>query len=167
MEYEMVLMRILHIGFGVLWAGAALSVIIILGRRLRELGPDYQRPVMRVVARVIGPMLGISGIVTILVGLAMALRIAGSNHSLFTSTGWGWAIMIGFVVSVAAFISGLMLSNTAGRAAALKGSNEEGASTSADAGQLEAMSGRTAMLGHVTAALVFIGVFSMAVARFV
>lgn len=167
MNFEMVFMRILHIGFGFIWAGAALSVILILGRRLRELGADYQRPVMRVVARVIGPMLGISGIVTILVGLAMALRIAGSNHSLFTSTGWGWAIMVGFVVSVAGLISGIMLSNAAGRAAALSESNGEGSSTSADAMQLEELSARTAALGHVTAGLVFIGVLSMAVARFV
>ena len=167
MGFEMILMRILHIGFGFLWAGAALSVILMLGRRLREQGAEYQRPVMRAIARMIGPMLGISGVVTILVGLAMALRISDGNHSLFTSTGWGWAISIGFIVSVAAFISGLVLSSTAKRAAALGTSAGENSSSSAEAEQLQSLSGRTAMLGHVTAGLVFIGVLSMAVARFV
>ena len=167
MNFEMIFMRVLHIGFGVLWAGAALSIILILGQRLRELGPGYQRPVMRVIARVIGPMLGISGGVTILVGLAMALRISGGNHDLFVSTGWGWAILVGFIVSVAGFISGLALSNAANRAAALGVSDEDGSSTSADAEQLQALSGQTAKLGHVTAVLVFVGVLSMAVARFV
>ena len=167
MNFEMVFMRVLHIGFGVLWAGAGLSIILILGQRLRALGPGYQRPVMRTIARVIAPMLGISGGVTILVGLAMALRISNGNHSLFTSTGWGWAILVGLVVSVAAFIFGLTLGNTASRAAALGGSGEDGPSSSADAGQLQALSSRTAMLGHVTAGLVFVGVLSMAVARFV
>ncbi len=158
MNFEMIVMRILHIGFGFLWAGAALAVILMLGRRLREQGAEYQRPVMRAIARVIGPMLGISGIVTILVGLAMALRISAGNHSLFTSTGWGWAISIGFIVSVAGFIAGLMLSKTATRAAALGATDDE---------NLQSLSGRTAMLGHVTAAMVFIGVLMMAVARFV
>ena len=167
MNFEMVVMRILHIGFGVLWAGAALSVILMLGRRLRELGPDYQRPVMHVIARVIGRVLGISAVVTILVGLALALRLSRGNLDLFVSTGWGWAILVGLVVSVAGFISGLALSNAANRAAALGASIEESPSSSADAEQLQALSSRTAMLGHVTAGLVFVGVFSMAVARVV
>ena len=167
MNFEMVVMRILHIGFGVLWAGAALSVILMLGRRLRELGPDYQRPVMHVIARVIGRVLGISAVVTILVGLALAIRMSRGNLDLFVSTGWGWAILVGLVVSVAGFISGLALSNAANRAAALGASIEESPSTQEDIMQLRAFSNRTASLGHVTAGLVFIGVFSMAVARFV
>ena len=42
MDIEFVILRILHIGFGVFWVGSALFLVLILEPRLRALGPAIQ-----------------------------------------------------------------------------------------------------------------------------
>ncbi len=46
MDLEMVVLRILHIVFGVFWVGSAFFLVLILEPRLRALGPEIQRPAM-------------------------------------------------------------------------------------------------------------------------
>ena len=56
----MVVLRIVHIVFGMFWAGTAVFLAVILDPRLRSLGPEVQRPVMGAIAPIMGPALGIS-----------------------------------------------------------------------------------------------------------
>ena len=107
MNVEFVIVRVVHIGFGVFWAGSALFMAIILEPRLRALGPAIQRPVMAALVPVMGPAMAISAIITMGAGVYLVIRLRGSRLDEFFDTGWGWAIFIGFVASVAAFAAGL------------------------------------------------------------
>ena len=68
MNYEMVILRLLHIVFGVFWAGSAIFFAFILQPRLRALGPDIQTRVMGALIPVMGPALITSAVVTIAAG---------------------------------------------------------------------------------------------------
>ena len=75
MNVEFVVLRLLHIVFGVFWVGSAVFLAAVLEPRLRALGPAIQRPVMRDLGNVMGPIIGISGFITISAGIALALRL--------------------------------------------------------------------------------------------
>ena len=91
MNIEMVVLRLLHIVFGVFWAGSAVFFAFVLEPRLRALGPAIQRPVMGSLSRVMGPALGGSGAITIAAGITLALRLRWNTLDRWFDTGWGWA----------------------------------------------------------------------------
>ena len=103
MNVEFVVPRIAHIVFGVFWAGSAVFLATILEPRLRALGPAVQGPVMRAIMPVMGPSMLLSAAITIAAGTTLALRLRQSHLDRFFDTGWGWAILIGFVASMTAF----------------------------------------------------------------
>jgi uncharacterized membrane protein len=154
MNLEMVVMRVLHILAGVIWAGSAIFLAAVLDPRLKTLGPDTQRRVMGALAPGLRIALDGSAAVTILVGLALVIRLERNLFDL--SSGWAWAILIGIVTSVVAVASGAVAISASKRAAA---SDDD-----ADAARL---SSRATLLGRITAVLVVIAVASMASARFV
>ena len=154
MNIEMVVLRVLHILAGVIWAGSAIFLAAVLDPRLKALGPDTQRRVMGALAPGLRIALDGSAAVTILVGLALVIRLERNLFDL--SSGWAWAILIGIVTSVVAVASGAVAISASKRAAA--------AEEDAEAGRLSA---KATMLGRITAVLVVIAVASMASARFV
>ena len=96
---EILVMRTLHIGFGLAWVGLAVLAAIVLALRLRGSSAGTQHPMVRTVTRALGSIVGISAVMTVMVGLAMAFRMTGGTLSVFVSTSWGLAISIGFVAS--------------------------------------------------------------------
>jgi hypothetical protein len=54
-------------------------------------------------------MLG-SASITIAAGTYLALRLRWGNLDNFLDTGWGWAILIGFVATMGAYASGITIS---------------------------------------------------------
>ena len=80
MDILMIALRIIHVVAGVFWAGSVFFMVMILEPRLRALGPQYQGPVMGAIAPVIPRMVGSSAVITILVGVWLALKVQGLNH---------------------------------------------------------------------------------------
>ncbi len=154
MDFEMVVMRVLHILAGVIWAGSAIFLAAVLDPRLKALGPDVQRRVMGAIAPRLRIALDVSAAVTILAGLALVIRLPRDLFDL--SSGWAWAILVGIVVSIPAVASGAIAVSASKRAAA--------SGDDADAARL---SSRATLLGRITAVLVVVAVVSMASARFV
>ena len=154
MNIEMVVMRVLHILAGVIWAGSAIFLAAVLDPRLKALGPDTQRRVMGTLAPGLRIALDGSAAVTILVGLALVIRLERDLFDL--SSGWALAILVGIVTSVVAVASGAVAISASKRASASE--------DDAEAGQL---SSRATLLARITAVLVVIAVASMASARFV
>ncbi|MBM3949072.1 MAG: hypothetical protein FJ312_07520 [SAR202 cluster bacterium] len=70
----MVVLRILHILFGVVWAGGAIFRALILEPRLRAAGPAVQGPAMRSIAPAIAMVLGIASAITIAADTTAAAR---------------------------------------------------------------------------------------------
>jgi hypothetical protein len=164
---EEFILRILHIVFGVFWAGSAIFLAAILEPRLRALGPAVQGPVMRALIPVMVPAILFSATITIAAGITLALRLRWDHLDTFLDTGWGWAILIGFVASVVAYIVGMMISAAGRRMAALGASIEGRPPTPEEGGQLQHLSSRLTLYGRSNAVLAVIAVGSMASARFI
>ena len=164
---EDVILRILHIVFGVFWAGSAIFLATMLEPRLRALGPAVQGPVMRALIPVMVPAILFSATITIAAGITLALRLRWDHLNRFLDTGWGWAILIGFVASMIAYAVGMMIATAGRRMAALGASIEGRPPTPEEGGQLQALGSRLTLYGRSNAVLVVIAVGSMASARFV
>ena len=167
MDVVMVVLPLLHIVFGVFWAGSALFLALILEPRLRVLGPAVQRPAMGAIARVMGPAMGISGLITIVAVLTLYFKLDRGGFDRFLSDGWGWAIFIGFLASIAAYAAGITAGVLSSRMANLGRAIEGHPPTPEEGGQIQRLSSRLVLSGRVTAGLLLIAVGAMASARFV
>ncbi len=154
-EEEIITLRLLHIVFGAVWVGASVFAAAVAVPALRAAGPSAAGPLLDRMGRVMGHALVGSGAVTIAAGTALALRMRQGSLDTWFDTGWGTAMLIGFVVSVLALGS----SQLAGRAArAAAAASQEGA---------DAHLSRLGTAARWTAALTVVGVGTMAAARFV
>ncbi len=166
MEALIIALRILHIVFGVFWVGSLFFNVLILEPRLRTLGPATQNPVMGALMPVMIPFMITSAIVSAGSGIAMTLILrSGALNTLFT-TGWGWAIFIGFIATAAAFIVGFGLMIPAGRRlGALAGSIQGRPPKPEEAQQLGRLSARIQTMSRINFAFLLIVVVAMSVAR--
>ena len=167
MNYEIIILRLLHIVFGVFWAGSAIFFAGILQPRLQKLGPSIQGPVMAALVPVIGPALIGSAVITITAGVTLALRLRWGHLDTFLSTGWGWAMLIGFVVSIGAISSGITTIAQANRMISLSSDVGESGPTPEQAAQLQRIASRLPRLARSTAVMVLVAIGAMASARFV
>ena len=103
----MIVLRLIHIVFGAFWVGSAVFLALILEPRLRALGPTYQGPVMGAIAPVMGPAIGTAAVLTILAGIWMSVKLYSGRWDLWSSTGWGYAILFGAIAAVIAFGFGM------------------------------------------------------------
>ena len=85
----LMILRIVHIFFGVFLACYYLFMVPILMPRLKRLGPAIQGPVMQALMPALTPIMCVSVMVIIGTGVAMPLILRqGTLGTLFT-TGWG------------------------------------------------------------------------------
>ena len=168
MDALIVVMRILHIVFGVFWVGTVFFMVFILTPRLRALGPTIQSPVMRVLMPVMIPYMMVSAIITVLSGVVLTLVLRwGALGTLFT-TGWGWSMIVGFVTSlVAAFIGFGIVIPLGRRQAALASSIEGRPPGPEEAQQLGQLGARIGSLTLTNFVLLIIATVTMAIARYV
>jgi uncharacterized membrane protein len=165
MNEELVLLRIVHIMAGVIWAGSAIFLAFILEPRLRTLGPEIQGRVMSTLAPLMGPVLGTSAILTIAFGITLVFRM--HRWDALFDTRWGAAILVGFVAAVLAFASGLSTMVTSNQMMATAKGMAGRPPTPEEGAKMGRLSGRAAILARTTAVLVIIAVGAMASARFV
>ena len=159
MNAELVVMRVVHILAGVIWAGSAIFLAVVLDPRLRALGPDIQRKVTAALAPPLRIVLDGGAAVTILVGILLVYRMDRLDSLL--DTNWGLAITVGLVASIFALASGIAAMSTTKK---LIGTGQGAADEQAD---VDSLSAKATLLARITAALVVIAVVTMAAARFV
>ncbi len=161
-------LRIVHIFFGAFLVGYSLFMVLILMPRLKRLGPAIQGPVMQALGPVLTPVIGISVIVIVGTGVAMTLILRQGNLSTLFTTGWGWAILIGLVLTVAASVVGFGFITPLGlRMERLTRSIGGRAPKPEEAQQLGQMSARMEFLERVSLVLIVIILLAMLLARYV
>ena len=165
---EFIVLRIIHIVAGSFWVGASVFLALILEPTLEALGPSIKGPVMSSLGRKIGPMIGITATLTIGAGIALAFRLEATNLVVFDSA-WGVAILLGFIVSVLAFGTGIITGLAANRMAKLGAQLQaaEGPPPPELLACMAALSQRLKVAGRSSAVLTLVGVGAMASARFV
>ena len=162
MNVEIIVLRLLHIIAGVFWVGAVLFIVVVLDPKLRTLGPDVQHKIYKAIGGQISAVLGVSSAVTILAGIALALRLRWGHLDTFFNTGWGYAILVGFIAAVVAAILGGMSEATSRRLVLLYESDSGN-----DTAAFQKSDKRLAVLYRLYAIFVLIAVASMASARFI
>lgn len=163
------LLRLLHVGLGVFWAGAMLFATFFLMPAMAEAGPDGARVMAGLQRRRLLEVLPAVALITIITGFWMYFRIAG-QHPAWAASTTGMVLGLGGVAAVLALVLGLTVMRPAqNRLVALSATlaamseGAERAAAVALAGQLRQ---RIATFSRVIAGLLLIAVVTMAVARY-
>ncbi len=168
MSLDFVVLRLLHIIFGVIWVGSAFFMTVILEPKLRALGPAVQRPVMKAIMSIFVPIVVPSATITIIAGIILVFDLRSGSLSSFFNTGWGWAILIGFVTAMAGYIVGLGFVIPSARRMISMGDSMEGRPpTQEEIQQIQGLSGRLRLYSRIAFVALFIALGAMASARFV
>jgi uncharacterized membrane protein len=159
----MLVLRLLHIGFGVLWVGAAWMLVAYVQPTMRALGPDVERTFSNYILRRrrLAVTIMVATVITVGAGLAMLVIDIGRFGGLdrWLSTGFGVGITIGATAAIISFLIGptviLPLANK------IEKMTEAG--QAADLGRL---GDRLRRVLAVDSALLLIAVVFMAIARY-
>ena len=94
---------------------------LFLRPRLRSLGFEANRSLINSIEWVVNASTGISAVVTVVAGIVLVLRLRGNSLDTLFNTGWGYAILIGFIAAMGAFVPGAMSAKISARAASIAG----------------------------------------------
>jgi hypothetical protein len=170
MDLYVVVLRLLHIVFGVLWVGFACFVPFILLPSLMDAGPAAG-PVMGVMQRRGLPkiMSAFAGI-TILAGILLLWRVSGGFRPEYMGSHMGIALSTGALAALIAFAIGMMLVKPAMTRAGILSEGLASATSDADRAALMATIGalrtRGAAGARWVAWLLLVAVVAMAAARY-
>lgn len=164
---DIVVLRLLHIIFGALWVGTILFMVLFLRPRLRSLGAEANRKLTNAIERAVDKSTGISGTITVIAGITLALRLRWGHLDTFFNTGWGYAILIGFIAAIAAFVAGGMSTGIPAKATLIIDEMQVDSSNDEQSILLKDLDSRLIVLERLHALFVLIAVGSMASARFV
>lgn len=160
MDTELIIMRILHIGPGVVWVGSAFFAAFILNPRLRALGPEMEKQVTASINKVWGPVVHGSAAITIIVGFMLISSTPGREFGDLFTTDWGWAIGIGIVTAFVALIFGGLAGFSQSKGRRL---NEE----SPGSVSLKSLDMQSSIFEKLHASAALVAVAAMAAARWV
>ncbi|NQW18443.1 MAG: hypothetical protein HQ478_13245 [Chloroflexi bacterium] len=161
MDGEMIVLRLLHILPGVMWAGGAVFATWIMEPRLRALGPQAAGPAMMSVGKLMGPVLLSMGGVTIIIGLILIDRTPGRSYDQLFNNGWGWAIGIGLIASLIGFAFGMATSSTAKKLGGLMAA-AEGPPNPEEIAERTALAAKLRTYARIASVFVVIAVATMA-----
>jgi len=166
----MIVMRLLHVGLGVFWAGALFFMAWFLIPSVRDAGPEGAKVVQALQRRGFMTILPIAAIVTILSGVVLMWRVSAGFQPAWSRSPTGMAVGIGAVAAIIGFGIGVAVMRPATMKA---GALAETLGTLADAGardarmaEIQALRMRAAKAAQWVAGLLAIAVVTMAVARY-
>ncbi len=166
MDPLMIVLRVVHIGAGVVWVGGALFLVLVLAPRLKRLGPAVQGPVMAAIVPVFVPMFSYAALLVIGSGIWIALKLRWGVLDRFFADEWGYAILAAFVLTVAGLGLAMTVSRSAMNAAMALGASMQGRPPTPEEGmQMGAIQGRITWSTRATTGLLVLAVIAMASAR--
>lgn len=110
MSYYLITLRILHIGLGVLWAGAIMTFALFIIPTLNSMGPDASKFMSQLnkVARY--PMImSITATLTIITGFLLLWKISAGFNSIWMSSHYGISMSTGGTLATIGYILGMTL----------------------------------------------------------
>ena len=170
MDPLFLILRLLHIGGGVLWVGATVFVSLYIEPTAKDLGPAAG-PFMNGLTntRKMSRFFMITGGSAVLAGTWLYLLDAGGDPMGFARDATGMAFGLGGIAAWAAFILGFLAVKPAVERMGSIGAQmrDAGGPPSAELiGQMEAAQARVHTLGRIDLVLLGISVALMAVARY-
>ncbi len=160
-------LRLLHVVFSIYFVGSVTFMVLVLGPRLKRLGPTIQGPVMSAISPIMVPLNAISFIVIIATGIPMTFMARGSSLGDLFTTGWGLVIVLGIIATIAAAIVGFgMIVPTGMRQGKLGASIAGRAPTPEEGQQLQGLSAKLEKLTRINFTFVAIALATMVIARY-
>jgi hypothetical protein len=125
---------------------------------MKQVGPRIGKPV--------SIYMHAMGAITIIVGLVLVARLPGRSYSDLFTTGWGWAIGIGLIVSAIAFVLGSTGGQAMRKAAAIS-AQLKSPPTPEQVASIKKLQERYRTFNRTAGLLVIVAVGTMAAARYV
>lgn len=168
----LILFRLIHILFGVFWAGTAIFTAVFLVPTVRALGPGGG-PVMQQIGqkRKLPVYFLTAGFLTVLSGIGLYWRASGGfTNREWLGSGTGMTFGIGAVLAILAMTIGIVVATpTAKRAGALGAAIASGGRppTPEQAAEMQRLQARLGMASALGALLLTLTTAAMAIARYV
>jgi uncharacterized membrane protein len=169
-SYLLLVMRVLHIFFGVFWAGTMIFTATFLLPSIRDAGPDGAKVAAGLARRRFLDIMPVVAALNILSGLWLYWRVSGGFQPSFMHSGTGMTFGMGGAAAIAAFVLGVSIVRPAmQRAAALAQSAATAPAAERDAqlATAQRLRMRAGAAGAAVAGLLALAVLAMALARYV
>jgi uncharacterized membrane protein len=166
----LILLRLIHILFGVFWAGAAIFNAVFLIPAVRALGPAGG-PVMQEIAgkRKLPIYFMAAGILTVLSGISLFMYDSRGTKG-FMRSGGGMTFAIGGTIALITLLLGIfVVSPAAIRASRLGAAIAAGGKppTPEQGAEMQQLQMRLGKMGALAAALLTLTTIAMAIARYI
>lgn len=170
MHWLLVILRFMHIGAGVFWAGSFFFIGRFLMPSIQAAGPAGGKVMQELAARKISQVMPVVALVTILSGLTLMWITSNGFAAVWTQSRMGITLMIGGGAAIAALLGGI----TFVRPAMMKlpelaqaAEKLAGAERDAKLAEYKALERRAATANGAVGGLLYLAVLAMAIARYV
>lgn len=165
-----IVLRIVHIGAGIFWAGGVMFMNFVIGPAIGGSGLEGVRVMQELHRRHFFHKILGAGLLTIFAGLDLVRRDSAGFQSSWFHSPFGMGISAGMIAAIVAFLIGLFFINPAtNRMVALGGEMAQAASPEARAAilpRIDAARARLIAFGMVGTLFIVIAVLAMATARY-
>ena len=169
MDLGYAVLRLLHVGLGVFWAGTVFFTTFLLMPAMMDAGPDSAKVMAGLERRGMLVVLPVVAIITIVTGFWMYFRVSGGAAD-WARSPTGMALGVGGATAVLALILGFTVMRPTqmktGSVAAALAATPEGPERAALAATLQKLRSRMVAGSRLVAFLILITVVLMAVARY-
>ena len=171
MDPVVLILRVLHIVFGVFWVGAAFAFFLYVRPSAKALGPDGQGAFMNqlVGVRQFPRAILVSGTITVIAGALLYYRDSNGLGMRWITSPTGLGFTIGALAAIVSLAIGiLVIEPSIKRMRALGGQlrSEARPPSPAEAAELGALDRRLTLVGQINLVLLAIAVVLMATARY-
>jgi hypothetical protein len=170
MNVYMIILRVIHIFAGVLWAGWAFAMVGFIEPASRAAGPEGGKFMQTLTGKtkLIQTML-VAPLLVILTGLLLYWPVSGGLSGRWIVSGPGLALTIGSFAGILAFVSGFVINRPAAERLATLSREMQSAGkppSPEQMAELRAQQERLSKGGLYSAILLAVSVIGMSVARF-
>ena len=170
MDWYVIILRVLHIGAGIFWVGAAFVFFLYIQGTARELGPAGQAFVGHLSTKKKLPTaMFTSAVLTVLAGLLLYWRSSDGLDADWIATGPGIAFTVGGLAAIVTLLLGLAVTGpTVARVGALgqQIASGGGQPTPEQASEMQRLQARMLLVGRIGLVLLAVAVVTMAMARY-
>ncbi len=167
----LLILRLLHIGCGIMWAGTVIFIAFFLDPAVKYSGPDGTRFMQQLVKTNRFPIvIMLLAIITVLAGSLLIWKVSGGLQTIWLSTKNGKVLTTGGVLAIIAFLIGMTVNRPATIKIAKIGKAFAGAGgppTPAQLAELTVLRKRLSTASRIIAYLLIFTIVGMSVFRYV
>jgi hypothetical protein len=163
------ILRLVHIVFGVFWVGSVLFATVMLMPSIRAAGPSGMATMGELVRRRMSLIMMGAAILTIGAGIWLMIILSGGAPGVWMRSGTGRAIGMGGGLAILALILGMAINAPTARRMGVIGAavaKRGGPPTPGEAAELERLESRMGIASVLIALMLLAATGAMAVARY-